>query len=178
METRTSFLNVLSWPPRSSTACTKRAWSAVVQRIRGARELRFDPPAGREALVAAPLNAHPCGSRWHRRPAASPACAGVPSPRLRPGGSATGLGFAKNPTSPLSSAYGAAVLGSGDGGFASAGASQAAPDEAAGGLIRRERFGRFLCSIGGDQAMEKSHGLAPTTAIKWNGGRTPKTPSQ
>jgi hypothetical protein len=154
------YTSLLSWPPRSSTACTKRAWSAVVQRIRGARDLRFDPPAGRDALVAARLNAHPCGSRWPRRPAALPPCAGVPSPRLRPGGSAPGLGFAKNPTSPLPSSAYDAVLGSGDGGFARAGASLAAADEEAGGLIRRERFGRFLCSIGGGSSNGKGHSLA------------------
>lgn len=142
-------MRILSWPPRSSTACTKRAWSAVVQRIRGARALRFDP-AGREAVpVAARLNAHPCGWRWPRRPAASSPRAGVASPRLRPGGSATcWLGFAKNPTSPHPSSY-VAMLGSVSGGLATAGAPDATTaDEAAGGLIWRDRFGRFFCSIG------------------------------
>jgi hypothetical protein len=36
--------NILSWPPRSSTACTKCAWSTVVHRIRGALELLTFPP--------------------------------------------------------------------------------------------------------------------------------------
>lgn len=74
----------------------------------------------------------------------------VPSPRLRPGGSAPepepGLGFAKNPTSPLPSAFGSASCG----GFAAvAGGSDkdVIADETAGGLIRRERFGRLLCNI-------------------------------
>jgi hypothetical protein len=174
---------LLSWPPRSSTACTKRAWSAVVQRIRGARELRFDGPSGGEAM-AARLNAHPCGWRWPRRPAASSSSlrVGVASPRLRPGGSAPGpgLGFAKNPTSPLPSAYDVAVLGSvGGGGFATtAGAS----DAAAGGLIWRERFGRFLlCSIGRDHADGNKSTTASALPLffhdQMENGRTHQVPS-
>lgn len=38
-------MNILSWPPRSSTARTKCACSAVVHRILGALELLFRPPA-------------------------------------------------------------------------------------------------------------------------------------
>lgn len=41
---RCSEFNILSWPPRSSTACTKCACSAVVHRIRGALELLLAPP--------------------------------------------------------------------------------------------------------------------------------------
>uniref|UniRef100_A0A0A9F1R4 Similar to ATS/KAN4 (ABERRANT TESTA SHAPE) n=1 Tax=Arundo donax TaxID=35708 RepID=A0A0A9F1R4_ARUDO len=153
----TDFGVALSWPPRSSTACTKRAWSAVVHRIRGARALRFDP--GRDAL-AARLNTQPFGCGWLGRPASSPG-AGVPSPRLRPGGSAPELGFAKNPTSPLPSSY-VAVLGSVGSGFFTAGA----PDDAAGGLIWRDRFGRFLCSIGRSSNVQS--GLAAGSSMfKW-----------
>jgi len=140
----------------------------VVQRIRGARALRFDP-AGREAQAAARLNAHPCGWRWWpRRPAASSPRAGVASPRLRPGGSAPGLGFAKNPTSPLPSAYVAVLIGSVGGGFATAGASDAAADEAAGGLIWRERFGRFLCSIGRSSKWKVTALQVCCSTIKWS----------
>lgn len=45
------YMNILSWPPRSSTACTKCACSAVVHRILGALALLFPPPAG---LAATP----------------------------------------------------------------------------------------------------------------------------
>jgi hypothetical protein len=147
---------LLSWPPRSSTAWTNRAWSAVVHRIRGARALRFNPGTG--ALAAARLNAYPCwGGRWLRRPASSSPRAGVRSSRLRPGESALRLGFAKNPISPLpsSSSYVAS-------GFATVDASE----DTAGRLIWRERFGRFLRSIGRDQAKE-CHRLAATSTIKW-----------
>ena len=157
---RTAYNRLLSWPPRSPTACTKRAWSAVVQRIRGARALRidFDPPGRDEELAAARLNAHPCGGwRWPRRPVASSLSprVGVASPRLRPGGggSATELGFAKNPTSSLPSEY-------------VAGASDAA---AAGGLIWRERFGRFLRSIGRRSSKRKATVLQLcSSTIKWS----------
>ena len=43
-QTRTFLRNVLSWPPRSSTACTNCAWRAVVHLILGALELLFPPP--------------------------------------------------------------------------------------------------------------------------------------
>jgi hypothetical protein len=112
------------------------------------------------------LNAHPCGWRWWPcRPAASSPRAGVASPRLRPGGSATGLGFAKNPTSPLPSAYVAVLIGSVDATTA---------DEAAGGLIWRERFGRFLCSIGRSIKQMESHSVAGVVP-RSNGARTPSS---
>lgn len=141
----TDFGVALSWPPRSWTASMNRAWSAVVHRIRGARTLLFEPPCSDALPGAARLNAHPCGACG--RPA-SARTVGVPSPRLRPGGSAPELGFAKNPTSPLPSA---SVLAAGSvdcSGFAAAaGGPEEAVDEPAGGLIRRERLGRFLCNI-------------------------------
>ena len=144
----------------------------MVQRIRGARALRFDPAAGREALAAARLNAHPCGWRWWpRRPAALSPSAGVASPRLSPGGSAPGLGFAKNPTSPLPSAYVAVLIGCVGGGFADAatGASDATTaDEAAGGLIWRQRFGRFLCSIGRSSKWKVTARCRCCSTIKWS----------
>lgn len=46
-------MNLLSWPPRSSTACTKCAWRAVVHRILGALELLFPPPPPFPDLAAA-----------------------------------------------------------------------------------------------------------------------------
>jgi hypothetical protein len=54
------------------------------------------------------------------------------------------------------------VLGSVASGFATVDASE----DTAGRLIWRERFGRFLRSIGRDQAKE-CHRLAATSTIKW-----------
>lgn len=142
----------------------------MVHRIRGARTLRFEPAGSWDALAAARLNgAHPCGCRWWSpwRPPPASACAGVvgPSPRLRPGGSLPELGFPKNAaTSPPPSAsvitpVGRVVLAAVVGVPEDTGA---AADETAGGLIRRERFGRFLCSIARSKLWEVVAAAAAT----------------
>lgn len=53
--------NILSWPPRSSTAWTKRAWRELVHRIRGARMLLFPTNRFRISATAA---AGSCRYRW------------------------------------------------------------------------------------------------------------------
>ena len=172
MHTRVRGTGLLSWPPSSWTACMNRAWSAVVHRIRGARTLLFEPPPGTDTLLpAARLNAHPCcvGCRWLWRAAS----ADVPSPRLRPGGSAPELGFARNPTSPLPSAeFGSPLccdLTAADG------SEDAAAEGTAGGLIRRERFGRFLCNIARDTIKLKlwKDQASYNSVIQWKSAKKP-----
>jgi hypothetical protein len=55
------------------------------------------------------------------------------------------------------------VLGSAGGGLATVDASE----DAASGLIRRERFGRFLRSIGREQETMELLRLAAISTVKW-----------